>query len=86
MADRVNGMKKKLIYASLVILVCGGMCGGAVKTSNSGSGGPGFKPRPSLCLLRQGTLLDFVSLHPGVKMGTSDILVGGGGAGNPARD
>ena len=31
-----------------------------------GSGGPGFKPRPSRCFLRQGTLLHFVSLYPGV--------------------
>ena len=45
---------------------CGGMCAQAVNTSNSGSGGPGFKPRPSRCFLRQGTLLHFVSLHPGV--------------------
>ena len=58
--------EKNLIYASLVILVYGGMCGGAVKTLNSGSGGPGFKPCPSHCLVRQGTLLDFVSLHPDV--------------------
>ena len=28
--------------------ICGGMCGWAVNTSNSGSGGLGFKPRPSL--------------------------------------
>ena len=44
----------------------GGVCGQAVNTSNSRSGGPGFKPRPSHCFLRQGTLLHFVSLHPGV--------------------
>ena len=31
---------------------------------NSGSGGQRFKPRPSRCCLRQGTLLHFVSLHP----------------------
>ena len=37
---------------------------------------PGFKPRPSRCFLRQGTLLHFVSLQPGVQMGTSDILLG----------
>ena len=43
------------------------MCGRAVtNTSNSGSGGPGFKPRSSRCFLGQGTLLSFVSLHPGV--------------------
>ena len=43
----------------------GGVRGRVVNTSNSGSGGPGFKPRPSRCFLRQGTLLYFVSLHPG---------------------
>ena len=34
----------------------GGVCGWAVNTSNSGSGGPGFKPRPSRSFLRQGIL------------------------------
>ena len=51
----------------IIVLYCGGMCGQAVNTSNSGSVGPGFKPHPSCCFLRQGTLLHFVSdLHPGV--------------------
>ena len=45
-------------------------------TSNSGSGGPRFKSHPLRCFLRQGTLLYFVSLHPGVLMGTSDMLLG----------
>ena len=40
--------------------------GRVVNTSNTGSGGPGFKPRPSRCFLRQGALLDFVSLHTGL--------------------
>ena len=62
--------------------MCGGGCGRAVNTSTSGSGGPGFKPRPSRCFLRQGTLLQFFSLHPGVLMGTGDILLGG----NPATN
>ena len=44
----------------------GGMSGRVVNTSNSGSEDLGFKPRPSRCFLRQGTLLPFVSLHPGV--------------------
>ena len=57
------------------------MSGQAVNTSNSGSGGPGFKPHPLRCFLGQGTLLNFVSLHPGV-MGPGDILLGG----NPAMD
>ena len=39
------------------------MRGRVVNTSNSGSGGPGFKPRPSRCTFRQGTLLHLVSLH-----------------------
>ena len=43
-----------------------GVCGRAVNTSNSGSGGLGFKPHRSRCFLRQGTLLHLVSLHPGV--------------------
>ena len=44
----------------------GGMRGQGVNTWNSGSGGPGFKPCPWRCFLRQGTLLHFASLHPGV--------------------
>ena len=60
----------------------GGVCGRVVNTSNSRSGGPGFKPRSLHCILRQGTLLHFVSLHPGVSMGTSDKLLGG----NPVMD
>ena len=44
-----------------------GVCGRMV---NSGPGGVEFKPCPSRCLLRQGTLLHFVSLH-----------LGGGGGG-----
>ena len=48
-------------------VLCGGVCGRAVNTSNSGeSGRPGFKPRRSRCFLRQETLLRFVSLHPRV--------------------
>ena len=35
-----------------------------------------------ICFLRQGTLLHFVSLHPGVLMNTGDILLWG----NPAMD
>ena len=42
--------------------ICGGMCGWPVNTSNSGSGGLGFKPRPSRCFLRQETLLHFSPL------------------------
>ena len=41
----------------------GGVRGRVVNTSNSESGGPGFKPRPSRCTFRQGTLLHLVSLH-----------------------
>ena len=36
-------------------VLCGGLSGRAVNTLNSGSGGPGNKPRPSRCFLRQGT-------------------------------
>ena len=72
----------KDIFILLLQLLIGGVCGRAVNTSNSGSGGPGFKPRLSRCFLRQGTLVPFVSLHPGVYMGTGDILLGG----NPAID
>ena len=71
----VNNNKVLLIHG-------GGMCGRVVNTSNSRSGHPGFKPPPLYCFLRQGTLLHFVSLHPGVSMGTSDILLWG----NPAMD
>ena len=41
----------------LSLATAGGVCGRVVNTSNSRSGGPGFKPRPSRCFLRQGTLL-----------------------------
>ena len=41
----------------------GSVRGRVVNTSNSESGGPGFKPRPSRCTFRQGTLLHLVSLH-----------------------
>ena len=60
--------EKKLVGSFSTPTFCGGMCGRrAVNTSNSrGSGGLGFKPRLSCCFLRQGTLLNFVSLHPGV--------------------
>ena len=34
------------------------------------------KSLPSYCFLRSGTLPHIVSLHPGVQMGTSDILLG----------
>ena len=47
-------------------LHCGGVCGRAVNTSNSRSGGPGFKLYPSRCFLRQGTFLHFVSLDSGL--------------------
>ena len=50
-------------YDSIQFKNGGGVCGRAVNTSNSGRG---FKPRPSRCFLRQGSLLHFVSLHPGV--------------------
>ena len=45
---------------------CRHVCGWAVNTSNSGSGGLGFKPRLSRCFLRQGTLVYSVFLDPGV--------------------
>ena len=60
--------EKKLVGSFSTPPFCGGTCGcRAVNTSNSsGSGGLGFKPRLSRYFLRQGTLLNFVSLHPGV--------------------
>ena len=45
----------------------GGVCGWAVNTSNSGSGGLGFKPCPRIVSSDKLTLLDFVSLHPGPR-------------------
>ena len=41
------------------------------------AGDRALKPRPSRCVLRQGTLLHFAPPHPGVKMGNGDILQGG---------
>ena len=43
-----------------------GMCGQVDNTANSGFGGMGFKPHVLHCFLKQGTLLHFASLHPGV--------------------
>ena len=40
--------------------------------------------RLSCCIIRQGTLHHFVSLHPDVEMGVGDILLGRGGGGDPA--
>ena len=40
------------------------------------------KSLPSCCFLRQDTLPHIVALHPGVEMGTGDILL----VGNPAMD
>ena len=50
----------------IYIFFGGGMSGWAVNASHSRSGGPGFKSHPSGCFLTQGTLLQFVSLHPSV--------------------
>ena len=36
-----------------------------------------FRPRPLHCFFRQGTLLHFVSPHPGVQICTGNILLGG---------
>ena len=44
-------------YITRSMIITGGVvCSQVVNTSNSGSGGSGFKPRPSRCFLRQGTL------------------------------
>ena len=59
------------------------MCGRAVKTSNSGLGRPGFKPRPLPCFLRQGRLLHFSQVY---NMGTGVILLRGGGGGGGGRE
>ena len=65
---------------------CVGVCGRAVDTSNSRSGGPGFiKPRPSRCFLRQGPSLHFVSVFAPVYMGIGDILPSDGLACRPGR-
>ena len=61
---------KILLYGNLVI--CGGVCCRVANTSKSGSGCLGFKPRSSCCFLRQGTLLHFVSLHPGLSCSKLD--------------
>ena len=66
---RRDSTSKLPIFAIHSCGLDGGMyayVGLVVNTSNSGSGGLGFKPHPLHCFLRQGTLLHFVSLHPGV--------------------
>ena len=60
-------VKTDVNYNKVLLIHGGGICGWVVNTSNSTSAGPGFKPRPLHCFLRQGTLLHFVSLHPGVS-------------------
>ena len=72
--SRLWNVKTDVSYNKVLLIHGGGICGRVVNTSNSRSGGLGFKPRPLHCILRQGTLLHFVSLHPGVSMGTSDIV------------
>ena len=49
----------------------GRVCGRAVNTSNYGAGGS-----PVALILQPRTSFHFVSLHPGVKMGTGEILLG----------
>ena len=66
LSSNENSEKKFYHLGWISTVPCGGVCRRAVNTSNSGSGGPGFQPRPSRCFLRQETLLFFVSLHPGV--------------------
>ena len=62
-----DNSEKKFYHLGWISTVpCRGVCHRAVNTSNSGSGGPGFKPHPSCCFLTQETLLHFVSLYPGV--------------------
>ena len=60
-------VKTDVNYNKVLLIHGGGICGWVVNTSNSTSAGPGFKPRPLHCFLRQRTLLHFVSLHPGVS-------------------
>lgn len=57
-----------------------GLCGRAVKNSNSGSGGPVFKPRPLRCFLSKlGHSLHFITLFTQVQaqMVTGDMLLQG---------
>ena len=62
-ASPFNKRHYNLLNACMLYTL-GGVCGQMVNTSNSGSGGPGFKPCASCCFLRQGTLLHFASLQP----------------------
>ena len=57
-------VKTDVNYNKVLLIHGGGICGWVVNTT---SAGPGFKPRPLHCFLRQRTLLHFVSLHPGVS-------------------
>ena len=66
MLEKIKQHLQQVVLTTLWVF-CGGMCWRALNTSNSESGGPGFKFRPSCCFLRQGTLLHFVSIHTGVK-------------------
>ena len=57
-----------------------GLCGRAVKNSNSGSGGPVFKPRPLRCFLRQArtfTTLITLFTQAQAQMVTGDMLLQG---------
>ena len=68
---------RKIVNYTCAMRLEWGVCGRWVNSSNSGSEGPRFKPRLSRCFPRQGTLLHFVSLHPDVWTGASNILLGG---------
>ena len=57
---------RHIILKYLQWIAIRGICGTAVNTLNSRSGGLVFKSCPSCCFLRKGILLHFVSLHPGV--------------------
>ena len=66
MLEKFKQHLQQVVLTTLCVF-CGGVCWRAVYTSNSGFGGLGFKPYPSRCFLRQGTVLHFVFLHTGVK-------------------
>ena len=66
--------------------ILGGVCDRVVNTSNPRIWRSGVQASPAALFPWLQTLLHFVSLHPGVQMGTGNILLGEGGGGNPALD
>ena len=75
---------KPVIYDALTHFYCGRHCGLMVSALDSGASGPGLSPGRGHCVvfLVKTLYSHTASLHPGIKMGSSELDAGG----NPAMD